>query len=441
MAEGSDTLFAEAVAARSLPHRVFLPQTADAFFNGKDFPTQASMDRSKARVSAKNVIELRVASQAQDRHLRFSECGYEIANACDVLIAAYDPGLEGRKGGTKETLTFARFMGTRTIEIELTGDMAVVETAADAASRKEAGPPPTIELDESTGKKAYLPEVDALKKETSSISRRFKNYFQYSAGFVVSAHVLATLIAGIAITYDLHEPWLTGVKIIFLVAGISLPVYLTKRAPQRHWATARMTAEMCRSVLALRGFPKPLGYLRSLVLPELDPLIQSLETLHLQASANNPMSPEDFASEYVRARINVQIEFYESRAARATRKRKVLECLFYVFSGTALATSLVYLYMELKDKTRPPDLEPLMKLIPIALPILAAACASLVSSLDLDRRIERFQTMAVFLREQRECLKSGGGAVILANVVDRVERALLHEVVEWYSKHTYVRGS
>jgi hypothetical protein len=445
LAEGSDTLFAEAIAARNLPHKVFLPQTSDMFFNAKDFDPPKSLARSQALLGGANVIEIRVASVAQERRVRFSECGYEIANACDVLIAAFDPASEARPGGTRETLQFARFLGTRTFEIALTGDMAVTETPAGTLrttpGRKNLAPLLEIELDEHPKADVYLPAVDALKRQASSVSRQFKNLFQYSAGLVVAAHVFATLIVGYSITYGVHKPWLTGVKIIILFAGFSLPICIMKFMPQRRWATARMTAEMCRSILALRGFQAPPGYFRALVLPELEPLIQSLDVLHLQASAANRMSPEAFAQEYARTRIDVQIRFYESKEAGAKWKLKVLEGLFFAFSGAALLMSLLYLSLELNWLAQHPKTELAARFLALVFPIMAAGTASLVPILDLDRRIERFQTMAVFLREERECLGSSGGSVILASIVNRVERALLQEVVEWYSKYIYVRAN
>jgi hypothetical protein len=445
LAEGGDTVFAEEIAARGLPHRVFLPQTADEFFNRGDFASPESLDRSKARLGGASVIEVRLASQSQDRRVRFSECGFEIADACDVLIAAYDPSQPEKPGGTKETLRFARSMGTRTFEIALDGDMQVSETAATRASTSESARRMIAGLLSSlpagrAGAGPYLPEVEALKDKTSSLARRNKNLFQYAAGIVVMAHVAATLIAGAALAFEWHLAWLTGIKILFLLVGIGLPAYLLMRAPQRLWSTSRLTAEICRSVLSLRGFPSPPNYLQSIALPELEWLVQSLEILHLKAAPSNRMEPGAFAAGYARVRIDVQVEFYEKRAASARRALWWLERLFFFFSVAALVFSFIYLSMEWRGTASGHGYDQGARVAAIALPMLAAACASLVSTLDLDRRIERFRAMAVFLRAERDCLRASDSAIIVANTVNRVERALLLEVVEWYSKHTYVRG-
>jgi len=68
------------------------------------------------------------------------------------------------------------------------------------------------------------------------------------------------------------------------------------------------------------------------------------------------------------------------------------------------------------------------------------ACAAWISTLDLDRTIERFAMMSRFLRNEQECLRAAESKVIVVRTVNRVEQALLHEVVEWYAKHAFVRG-
>ncbi len=444
LAVGSDTAFAEAVSDREICHRVFLPQTPDAFFNLADFGSEEALKRSENRLRGGNVIDIRVSSDSPDRRERFSECGYEIADACEVLVAVHAEGAPKQPGGTLETLEFARNLGKRIIEIHLEGDMTAAETSADHTGEARLNPAQfkrlfTIELPDRPEADAYLPAVAALKRQTSSMSQRAKNFFQYSAAIVVTTHVAATLIAAAVLVYGIHQLWAIKVKLIFLAIGFGLPICLLLRKPQREWVTARLVAELCRSVLAMRGFRARLAYLTSFQLPDLDWLIQSLEILHLQAVPANRVGFRDFAKSYEESRVNVLIDFYETRAARAEMWHRVLESMFYGFSGAALVSAFAYFSIQEGWIGPLSGTEELAKIIPIGFPVMAAACAALISTLDLERRIERFRAMARFLEAQRECVRAATSETILARVVDRTEHALLQEIVEWFGKNTYVR--
>jgi hypothetical protein len=456
LAEGADTVFAEVAAERNLPHRIFLPTTADAFFRVEDFGSAESLGRSQALYRGANVIENRVASRSDDRHTRFSECGFEIANGSDLLIAAHDLAAPERAGGTKETLKFAGALGKPTIEINLGADLALPEGLEKVMAKAVEPHSNQVDLNQflkpgdlsSADPATHLPAVAALKRRTSDASQRAKLRFHYTATLVVVAHLSATLVAAVALAYAhprLQVP-LILLKVALLFVGLGLPVYLFFIAPQRRWATARMTAELCRSVLSLRGFPGPLDYLGTLHLPELQDLKAALQVMHLRASREKPMAVKAFAAEYARARMDPQIQFYESSAAGAKRARNRFEFLFYLSSVLALADAVLYLGHYLHWYTLGAGFESAARIGPIAFPMLAAASASLISTLDLNRRVERFQSMAEFLRNEQECLAAceshfaSGSIIFLESIIDRVEHALLQEVVEWYSKHTYVTG-
>jgi hypothetical protein len=452
LAAGSDTVFAEVIAARNIPHKVVLPTPADSFFIVADFGSVESMARSQALLAGPNVIARTVASQSPQRRTRFSECGFEVANGSDLLIAVHDPSAPERPGGTKETVKFAQSLGKRIIEINIIGDMPVSETAEISwnsettnGALEEILSTSEAEFDDGA---TYLPAVAALKKKTSSLSRSAKVHFHYTATLVLSAHVAATLIATVSLAYlrpDLQIP-LILVKICLLLLGLGLPLYLFFFSPQRHWATARMCAELCRSVLAMRGFPGPLIYLNSLRLPELDRLTDSLQILHLSASRSHPLGVAEFAALYEQNRIDPEISFYMSKAAVARAMLRTLECLFYIFTILAVLNAFWHLGHLLNKYTIPDSIEAATRVAPVLLPMLAVASASLISTLDLDRRIERYQSMATFLSKERGCLRActgnltSGSGIFLDKTVNRIEQALLQETVEWYSKHTYVRG-
>jgi hypothetical protein len=69
--------------------------------------------------------------------------------------------------------------------------------------------------------------------------------------------------------------------------------------------------------------------------------------------------------------------------------------------------------------------------LPIALPVVAASFMSLISINDLHRRVARYREMEHFLVAVRKQVAVSQTWSSLERVVERTERALLQEVVEW----------
>ena len=75
--------------------------------------------------------------------------------------------------------------------------------------------------------------------------------------------------------------------------------------------------------------------------------------------------------------------------------------------------------------------------LPIALPAVAAACISIISINDLQRRVARFQEMRAILEASRAQIASSRTWNSVEHVVLRTERALLREVIEWHSIRSF----
>ena len=73
----------------------------------------------------------------------------------------------------------------------------------------------------------------------------------------------------------------------------------------------------------------------------------------------------------------------------------------------------------------------------ISLPVIAAAFISIISINDLQRRVARYKDMRVLLEASRTQVASCRTWPSLERVVLKVERALLHEVIEWHSTRSF----
>jgi hypothetical protein len=75
--------------------------------------------------------------------------------------------------------------------------------------------------------------------------------------------------------------------------------------------------------------------------------------------------------------------------------------------------------------------------LPIALPALAAACISIISINDLQRRVARYREMKFLLEASRAQVASCRTWTSLEHVVLKTERGLLREVIEWHSTRSF----
>ena len=124
LAEGADTLFAEAALGLGLPLEIVRPFACYE----NDFRTEASRSRYAALVEA----------AARETRLPFAACSlraYEaamrwIADTCDLLVAAWD-GLPPRsRGGTADAIRYAESIGRSVVHLDVVTHRVVLHEAA-----------------------------------------------------------------------------------------------------------------------------------------------------------------------------------------------------------------------------------------------------------------------------------------------------------------------
>jgi hypothetical protein len=458
LAAGADTVFAQVAARRGLTHQVFLPAPPDGFFTATDFfGSEDRVVRAKGFLAAPNVVEVRIASDSPDRRMRFSDCGYRIVHESNVLIAVLPPdekaAATAKPGGTLETLRHAEAVGIPAYRIILEEGMPVL-TAVPRSAAPETGAglgPWRLRL---TGDAAPDPYdyIRGLKATASAKARRHKTFFHYAAAIVLLTHLTATSVAVYALALADKSDVASWAKASFLTAGLLIYFFLHHRRPQRDWVNARLVAELCRSALAVQYLPWNLGYLRDFYMPGCRELIHSLSLLHLKACRGKVTDVEAFADAYLKDRVGSeddpnspsQIAHYAIRCREARRMRRWLNAIFYAFTFVAIggAVAAGVRGHDFIASEKAGDVAKLGYLfVPIMFPIIAAAAASWVSVLDLDRRIELYRSMIDFLKHQaRNIAMARSNQTILVRVIQRTEHSLLQEVVEWHAKHTHIRG-
>jgi hypothetical protein len=124
LAEGADTLFAEAALRLGVPLEIVRP--FDRYV--EDFVTKAGRGRYRALANAarrETRLPFSVASvDAYEAAMRW------IARACDVLVAAWDGSPPRGRGGTAEAVAYAESIGRRVIHLDVVAHRVVLRGVA-----------------------------------------------------------------------------------------------------------------------------------------------------------------------------------------------------------------------------------------------------------------------------------------------------------------------
>jgi hypothetical protein len=123
LAEGADTLFAEAALELGVPLEIVRP--FDSYEN--DFATEASRSRYSSLVDAAH----------RETRLPFAACSlqaYEaamrwIAEACDLLVAAWDGSPARGRGGTAAAVRYAEGIGRSVVHFDVLAHRVVLRGA------------------------------------------------------------------------------------------------------------------------------------------------------------------------------------------------------------------------------------------------------------------------------------------------------------------------
>lgn len=124
LAEGADTLFAEAALQLGVPLEIVRP--FDRYVD--DFVTTNSRSRYRALADAarrETRLPFSVASvYAYETAMRW------IARACDVLVAAWDGSPPRGRGGTADAIAYAESIGRRVVHLDVVAHRVVLRGEA-----------------------------------------------------------------------------------------------------------------------------------------------------------------------------------------------------------------------------------------------------------------------------------------------------------------------
>jgi hypothetical protein len=124
LAEGADTLFAEAALRLGVPLEIVRP--FDHYVD--DFVTTTSRSRYRGLVEVAR-RETRLPFSIASLHAYEAAMRW-VARACDVLVAAWDGSPPRGRGGTAEAIVYAERIGRRVVHLDVVAHRVVLRGEA-----------------------------------------------------------------------------------------------------------------------------------------------------------------------------------------------------------------------------------------------------------------------------------------------------------------------
>lgn len=433
VAIGSDQKFVDQVLGLGMSWHVILPLPRAEF--QKDFNPDDWADVEQMLTQAEHI---RVISENGSREDAYLDCGMETVNGCDVLLALWDGQPARGKGGTADVISYAQSLGKPVIVIDA-HTLAVRRLNFTHLPGADKSLRFLNHLPDAAGGWGTNPfkAADAIfqfQQKCDHAASHGAPQFRRLIVLTVLLHVVATLVAAAALSYDLHVLALPWVKLLCLVGALAVALALRHHHHHHNWVRCRLAAEFCRSALATWGLPRAAPLFQDLDLPGVRGLTRTLHVLHSRSANSQPVAMEEFKQVYLATRIDDQLAYYRKQEGRALPLHGRLKMGFWISTWLAIISTLAYAICHSGHLEVPAWVEmTVFYFLPISLPVVAAAFISFISINDLQRRVARYREMRAMLEDSRKQVAYCQTWNSLERIVLKTERALLQEVLEWHS--------
>lgn len=434
VADGSDQMFVAQARSLGLSWHAILPLPKAEF--QKDF---SAADWSAVETMLTHAEHVRVITENGTRDDAYLDCGMETVNGADVLLAVWDGQPARGKGGTADVVHYAKSLGKAVLVI----DAVTLEIRRENFEKLDRTDKTLANLNKLPVASAGWGDnpfkapghIFAFQQKCDFAASHGAPQFRRLIVLTVMLHVIATLIASAALSFDLHLTAIPWIKLLCLAGALGVALVLHHHHHSHHsWVRCRLAAEFCRSALATWGLPRAAPLFEDLDLPGVRGLTRSLHILHSRSAAAQPVPMDEFKRIYLEKRIDDQLAYYRRQEARALPLFKRLKMGFWVATLLAMACTLAYAICHTGHFAVPPWIETsVFYFLPISLPVIAASFISLISINDLQRRVARFREMQLMLEDSHKRVTFCQTWNSLERIVLKTESALLQEVLEWHS--------
>ncbi|MFT5467296.1 MAG: cytochrome c biogenesis protein CcdA [Verrucomicrobiales bacterium] len=291
--------------------------------------------------------------------------------------------------------------------------------------------------------------LEALKLIGSGQANRRRDFFKGAALFIIGAHLIATILASVALGFKGDwVKWLLVIEALILGIGLISHWWIHKGQTANRWAIARVAAEVARSVKSLKDHHVYLGYLFTLPFPTvLAPLLRTVNILHLAYSRNSKSSWTNCRNLYLKDRLNDsqkgQIAYYSAALAKGKRRHLTANVVFYTCSILAIVFTASK-FLLLNGCLHVPEggawIKTLLGILAIVFPVLAVgvlSLAALAASSDLEARVHTYEDIDKYLREVHPHIASASTSAEFTRLALDTEARLLGETATWAARRSF----
>jgi hypothetical protein len=432
VAAGGDLLFAESCIALGIPLRVLLPLPQEDF--RKDFDPATW---SRAELAMSRAMSVEVIGKEGQRDECYYECGLATVLQSQWQIALWNGEPAQGLGGTEQIVAFARQIGRPVVWIHsVTGAVQLCDQKKlppvdgdpelKFLNRLESAGVNVVDTSAAALSAAWLVKLDSNAVQVAPQVRRL-------AAVPIVCTALAALVSGAAARMHASGVWV-GVGALLGLTAALLPAVLELGKRQALWVRIRTAAEVSRSVRALWDTPAQYEVVGPEILPELSGMIQSLNFLKSKTTRTSDSGVDSFKAQYLEERLLDQKTYFLRQSTKSAEKGRRYRLISKVCVIGAILMSLwAFGGRSLLKTSHAVSGGSWLPLVASALFQIATIAGALLVVNDCDRRQRRYLEIHQSLANWEMELRAFHTWPPVIQVVNKIERALLVELLEWRS--------
>jgi hypothetical protein len=432
LAGEAQPIFAESCIASSIPLRLMLPLPRARFLAEFDGAEQHRMGQI-----LDHAVSIEIAGSDESLSDGLYECALQCVQQCQELLAVWDGTQSAGVAGTADILEFAK--QTRRHATWIDSQSGMVQSChhsgnLDKTSESEVdflndlserGGADTVGAELSIAA-LWLAKLDANAARVAPEVRKL-------AALPIILTALAAFISASAQSRRSPGIWIAAGAVFGLAASM-LPMLVRLGPRQALWVRIRTAAEVSRSMVALWATPARYKIVGPEILPELSGMVRSLDLLKSQAHRRNQSSLEEFKQTYARDRLLDQMNYFarqSTQAAKTAHQYRIVGKLCTI--GAILISGWMFIGHTLLKINTGLTGQSWLSLVASALFQFATVAGALLIVKDCDRRQRRYLELHRALSDWESELRAFHTWPPVIEVVSKIERALLVELLEWRS--------
>jgi hypothetical protein len=445
LAEGADTLFAEAAMACGLPLRVILPFEREYYmrdFSGED--ANAHFDNIYDHVPlAEDTVLGKYGGDQDDINQLYLNIGMKVVDECDYLVAIWNEKPGNGKGGTADVVAYAKEQKKNILLINPEDRHPFINHLHED-NYKGSRSVEAIDVSDTTHLARYLAirqkefDVDAVH-----YSRRYRRV--WTAGFVAGLVEVFAFAIGLSFHMPVAAHFVLGTIEFFSLAFILLLLFFG-RAKTLHsrYVHCRIISERLRikkyfAELGFRIYKASVSpiYFSLNEKPEFRILDNTIRLINLSAYSYMPF--EKKKKKLLDELIVIQCRYHEQKKLKFEQRnrlyKKVRTFLFLLFVA-GVVTSYAHVVHEFFGLAEDEggiyaQWSEFILFLSIFIPATIAACEALKYLYEWEKIITLSSAMANYFRGLKNTLSEVATDTQLEQFLNNINRDMLVENLDW----------